>query len=113
MEHTETILEQHYKQMFKIYEEMSDELKEQIHKEIDPNVGKIKSQITHTQYKLNLILDSWDLYTNNEYGLERLKQHLKESLKAMNTAQQIPINTSTIQANNNAMKKMADGIKTS
>lgn len=113
MENTETIMEQHHRQMFEIYKEMSEELKNQMQNEISPNVSTIKSQIIITQGKLNLILDNWDLYTNNEQGLESLQQHLKECLKAMNTAQQIPINTSTIEANNNAMKKMADGIKTS
>lgn len=113
MENTETIMEQHHRQMFEIYKEMSEELKDQMQNEISPNVSTIKSQIIITQGKLNLILDNWDLYTNNEQGLESLQKHLKESLKAMNTAEQIPINTSTIEANNNAMKKMSAQIKTS
>lgn len=113
MEHTETILEQHHRQMFEIYKEMSEELKDQMQNEISPNAITIKTKITHGKSRLNMVLDSWNFYMKTETTLEYLKFHLQECLKDLNAAEQIPINTSTIEANNNAMKKMAAQIKTS
>ena len=113
MENTETIMEQHHRQMFEIYKEMSEELKDQIKNEISPNATTIKTKITHGKNRLNLVLDNWNFYMKTETTLEYLKFHLQECLKDLNAAEQIPINTSTIQANENAMGKMAAEIKRS